>query len=298
MLIATFGPSTAWVGKTITYQDGQFILEGHGPVPPGAVLEYDRQGHLTWAHEGLPGWVRGLAQPAEPATRSRATRSAWWVAALVCLAVLLVGGVFAAIAIPAFQHQRDKARAAAVVEGVSAIQAGLDAFFADHNNAYPVPSVVTRFGLHGYMDDWPINPYTGRPMTQGHGAGDFQYSVYDTGLSFDLTAFVANGTTIKVVHRVPAVQANARAIAEGIHSIQVGIESYAIDHNGAIPATAEVTQVGLGTYVDSWPVNPYTGLPMTQGTGQGDFAYSASPGGHSFELTGYGDNGVALITVP
>ena len=32
MLIATFGPTTAWVGKTITFDKEQFILEWHGPV--------------------------------------------------------------------------------------------------------------------------------------------------------------------------------------------------------------------------------------------------------------------------
>jgi S1-C subfamily serine protease len=64
MLIATFGPTTGWVGKTITFEDGQFVLEGHGPVSAQAVLEYDRQGHLTWAYDGLQGWVRSLAAPA------------------------------------------------------------------------------------------------------------------------------------------------------------------------------------------------------------------------------------------
>ena len=28
MLIATFGPTTGWVGKAITFEDGQFVLEG------------------------------------------------------------------------------------------------------------------------------------------------------------------------------------------------------------------------------------------------------------------------------
>ena len=38
MLIATFGPTTGWTGKSITYQDGQFVLEGHGPISDEDVM--------------------------------------------------------------------------------------------------------------------------------------------------------------------------------------------------------------------------------------------------------------------
>lgn len=47
MLGATFGPSTGWAGKTITFEDERFILEGHGPISAAGVMKYDRQGHLT-----------------------------------------------------------------------------------------------------------------------------------------------------------------------------------------------------------------------------------------------------------
>ena len=60
MIIATFGPATEWVGKTITFEDGQFILEGHGMITARAVLEYDRHGHLTWAYDDLRGWVDSI----------------------------------------------------------------------------------------------------------------------------------------------------------------------------------------------------------------------------------------------
>lgn len=63
-VLATFGPTTAWVGKTITYENGQFVLEGHGPITPEAVLEYERQGHLVWAYEGLRKWVQAVASRA------------------------------------------------------------------------------------------------------------------------------------------------------------------------------------------------------------------------------------------
>ncbi len=61
MIIATFGPTTGWSGKTIDYDNGLFTLEGHGPISAVDVLAYDQQGHLTWAYDGLQAWVEQLA---------------------------------------------------------------------------------------------------------------------------------------------------------------------------------------------------------------------------------------------
>jgi len=63
MVIATFNSATGWAGKTITHDDGVFTLEGHGAISAVDVLTYDRQGHISWAYEGLREWVQGLAAP-------------------------------------------------------------------------------------------------------------------------------------------------------------------------------------------------------------------------------------------
>jgi hypothetical protein len=70
MLIATFGPTTEWVGKTIIREGDVFLLEDHGPVSARDVMEYDKQGHLVWADVGTRAWVGSLAlaAPAAPAT--------------------------------------------------------------------------------------------------------------------------------------------------------------------------------------------------------------------------------------
>ena len=57
MIVARFTPASAWAGRTIIYDNGQFALEGHGPVAGRDVLEYDRQGHLVWEYDGLREWV-------------------------------------------------------------------------------------------------------------------------------------------------------------------------------------------------------------------------------------------------
>jgi DNA polymerase-3 subunit epsilon len=69
LVIATFGPTTAWLGRTITFRDGQFVLEDHGTIAAADVLVYHQQGHLVWAYDGLHEWVCQLAstQAAQPA---------------------------------------------------------------------------------------------------------------------------------------------------------------------------------------------------------------------------------------
>jgi hypothetical protein len=87
--------------------------------------------------------------------------------------------------------------------------------------------------------------------------------------------------------------AREASLKEGIHSIQVGIQSWAIDNNDTYPQSSEVTpdQSGVGQYVDKWPTNPYTGQPMTQGTTPGDFSYTLGANSTSYSLVGYGENG-------
>ena len=61
MLVAQFGPTSVLVGKTITYEGEQFILQDYGPLTTEQVISYDRQGHLTWTRDDLRGWVYGVA---------------------------------------------------------------------------------------------------------------------------------------------------------------------------------------------------------------------------------------------
>jgi TM2 domain-containing membrane protein YozV len=67
MLIATFGPSTGWVGKTIGFENDKFVLQDHGPISASDVMDYDQQGHLVWATDGGRAWVGSKTQaPAAP----------------------------------------------------------------------------------------------------------------------------------------------------------------------------------------------------------------------------------------
>ena len=62
MLVATFGPTTGWAGKTITREGETFILQDHGPISVQDVMTYDGQGHLIWATDGTRAWVASLGR--------------------------------------------------------------------------------------------------------------------------------------------------------------------------------------------------------------------------------------------
>ena len=89
-------------------------------------------------------------------------------------------------------------------------------------------------------------------------------------------------------------KAKEAAVKEGIHSIQIGVQSYAVDYNDLYPTT--VTQAAMASYVDIWPDNPWLNTAMTMGTTQGTYAYSGG-GASIFKLIGYGKSG-GVITVP
>jgi len=73
MLIATFGPTTAWVGKQITREGNGFVLEGHGPISASDIMEHDRQGHLVWVNAGTRAWVGSKASGSRVSNAAAAT---------------------------------------------------------------------------------------------------------------------------------------------------------------------------------------------------------------------------------
>jgi hypothetical protein len=207
MIIARFGPSTAWLGRTIAWEDGRFVLQDHGHVPVEALLDYDRQGQLVWEYDGLREWVLGQA-PARgdvpdfsgALLRGHSPRFPVWAIVLVVVgAVVLLGGMAAAIAIPAFLMQREQARESAIREGIHSIEVGVQAWAIDHSDEYPASATVSQAGLAGYVDEWPTNPFTGFTMTRGTGPGQFTYTVSDDRREFEISAYGPDGATVITV---------------------------------------------------------------------------------------------------
>jgi len=96
-------------------------------------------------------------------------------------------------------------------------------------------------------------------------------------------------------------KAKESAVKGGVHNIELGIASYAVDNGDMYPATGAVSKAALVDsggvrYVDNWPQNPWTGLDMAEGTSQGDYVYSRAA--DSFTLIGLGKGGRQIITAP
>ncbi len=79
------------------------------------------------------------------------------------LIVIIIIGILAAIAIPMFLNQREKAKDAGVKEGVHTIQVGVQSFAVDNNDVYPLTAAVVA-DITGDIDQWPQNPFDGGDM--------------------------------------------------------------------------------------------------------------------------------------
>ena len=63
-------------------------------------------------------------------------------------------------------------------ENLHSISVALEVWAADHGGRYPAAARVNADGVWtaaGMDGDWPTNPWTGRPVTQGSDPGDFSY---------------------------------------------------------------------------------------------------------------------------
>jgi hypothetical protein len=99
------------------------------------------------------------------------------------------------------------------------------------------------------------------------------------------------------VFQVQQTKAEDSAVKEGIHSIQVGVQSWAVDNGDAYPSAADVgVYGGIAKYVDNWPTNPFTGQPMAAGDLPGDFTYTLGTNSTMFQLSGHLSSGD--FTVP
>ena len=95
------------------------------------------------------------------------------------LIVIIIIGILAAIAIPMFLNQRDKAKNGAVKEGIHSLQVGVQSYAVDNSDVYP-PRPGRRGHVGPQVDNWPKNPWTGVAMADGAAKGDYTYTTSGT----------------------------------------------------------------------------------------------------------------------
>jgi hypothetical protein len=93
------------------------------------------------------------------------------------------------------------------------------------------------------------------------------------------------------VYDPTAEHARVNKLKEGIHSLQIAIQSWFVDNGDKFPPVSIVTADGLKYYFPDgdtpWPDNPWTGEPMKPGTDRGDYTYTQLSGGAHYRLAGH-----------
>lgn len=91
--------------------------------------------------------------------------------------------------------QIDVARDAAAKTQVLMIKTGIEAHIATTGSA---PADVSQSSLGGFVDPWPTNPFTERPMQPGEETGDYVYKP-GAGTSYSLSVRLSDGS-VHTVH--------------------------------------------------------------------------------------------------
>jgi type II secretory pathway pseudopilin PulG len=214
MLVATFGPTTAWQGREIIWDVDRFILVGHGAIPAAGVLDYDRLGQLVWAQPELRAWVTevhrwetggqpaaaGAAAPAGGggAVSGRRRLPAWAIVLIVLtVAFVILSAVIGAV-LPSYIMRTTEtiANDAVVRSSVRTIHVGIESYAADHGGQFPPAGEINAVGMSAYIPAWPVNPYTDLPMADGGGAGNYRYDVSPDGGAYKLTGYGRDGGVV------------------------------------------------------------------------------------------------------
>jgi prepilin-type N-terminal cleavage/methylation domain-containing protein len=126
-------------------------------------------------------------------TRQRRRKDQQGFTMIELLIVVIVIAILAAIAIPTYLGQRQKAKDAAVKEAVHSLQVGVQTYAVDHGDAYPASGDLAVL-KDGYVDAWPHDPYRGGTMAYASSPTAGSYAYTSTGTSYEVIGWLSNGS--------------------------------------------------------------------------------------------------------
>ena len=109
------------------------------------------------------------------------------------LIVIIIIAILAAIALPMFLSQREKAKDASVKAAVHTLQVGVQSYAVDHGDAYPSSGDLSAL-QGGYVDAWPKDPFAGGSMAYSATADPGSYAYVSTGEGYVLTGWTSTGS--------------------------------------------------------------------------------------------------------
>jgi prepilin-type N-terminal cleavage/methylation domain-containing protein len=113
------------------------------------------------------------------------------------LIVIIIIGILAAIAIPMFLSQRERAKDGAVKEAAHMIEVGIASYAVDHLDLYPAAVADKTALVDGngtlYVNSWPKNPWTKADMVDSPSKGDYTYAPVAGRTSFTLDGHMSTG---------------------------------------------------------------------------------------------------------